>query len=1422
MNQNDTTPSSHGSPSAGEDGSAPSAARRDQPKKRNRAALSCVACRERKIKCDRQLPCDQCIKRGDEELCFLDPYKRGPPAAQSKSAKVQAQLQEQAKQQAERERQRAEAAVAPDQSRQGQHSQPGHPGYSAQQQPQQARQSMSYMPGQSHHPSYANARFQQTTTAPHYTSAALTSTSSGSRGGTDDMEAIKSRLAQLEAALSSSSRSPGSNFAMSARDADPFFSPHQSHQAPPSSGLPPLVGMLGASSPSSHSLSSWQSHAGDEPARLAPLRSGSNQFGIAADSPSSQASSTRSSAPIYAHPRYLDAAAEQPNQPAPKHQRLSSPQGLASEQRNISQQPLQLRPELDSDTEDAAMVLEGLAMSGKGMRPDEKTACPIAEQDVDPVIKEPQETLTAYVARNKEKDIMLDVSQGGTSGMAADDLAQDLPTGIVQRGQKDNDHIGSLDEVAEMERKGIDVSPAKKVCLSLSTSKSLFRPIFGPESSLGFGMGWAFPAAEAANDLHVKGGQCPGSAQREAVLRAIIRSLPRRALAAQLVSVYADRVNFLAGNIIHIPTFRRDVEAFYALETVEKQARVINNVDAGWLSVFLLVIVLALRFYPCTPPEDWEPVSHLFDGRSVHLYGSAARTALGLARYQSSRSLAVLQAILLSNLSDSHSGRSNPTMLRVAISNAQEMGLNRLGDASRQPKAGESASVVVRREIAKRIWYQLVFKDWSGSCTSHVYSINEKHFNTPLPGNFNDEDLETSPPPAPKDREEFTEMSYTLETYEVIKVLKLRTDLINDVRSSGGEEEAKKAHCPQAAIIDRAFRGVLDGLPSFFSVGSEIGTDTHVEIQRWLLQQGIFHHLLRLHRPALTSKRNARLSCVVLARSVLDTQKKLRSRCTVIDRLIGNLAQSYTAAIVLLMDLLQPLEGEIANEAVRRDVIRSEVAEALRALHHVNETTNSSEGGIKVIEALLAEEQTMWDARQAELGQPGHKRKRAGDRGGPKKKDMLRLAHRIARATQGESMSESGKSEGQSQSSLPGTPKDGDDTFMDFLGGPSAQQETNKDAVSRALMEQLLVPQTAALKNTYSVPNASSGLLDTLNSSGAFDAFWNSAGATGLGTNVDNGEDPDGQFLADHEGGQGFDLDSFLAAYESPGQSSSAGSNMGRDSLRTNSIDDSSAVSVGNGGSSSCDTSVYGNDGNGNDGMSSKHGYFSPPSGNVSVPQHNTDGNQAMNTDASSSMTQAPGQQYGLDAFYNWVLSQALNAKGPAGATPSITQPNTSQHSAPPMTGNPSIGSLQQGSAAFSAPSPMQNLMGALGADKTRLTPLTNSAYSNSGGGGGAQAGNTFIDFLAPFGGPPQNTWSSSDGAPSSLTSDGVKVVNGLDDGANAWPLRAMTPARSEPGQAAGGVGGGMFNLGTPSAALAAGGESGGWLSGPGLFDFES
>lgn len=309
-----------------------------------------------------------------------------------------------------------------------------------------------------------------------------------------------------------------------------------------------------------------------------------------------------------------------------------------------------------------------------------------------------------------------------------------------------------------------------------------------------------------------------------------------------------------------------------------------NYVDPGWLSMFLMVLVLGLQFHPCFPRENWIPMDRLFDGKTIHAWHSAAKTCLMLARYQSSQSMSVLQAIILLNLYSADPGHQNLSLLRTAITNAQEMGLHRLGDKSKQPQPGENAGIVIRREVAKRIWWMLVFKDWCGAACSAAYTIQPSFFNTPLPGNYNDSDLCQTPTPPPHPRDEPTEMSFVLSNIEMAKVVRENVDLCNR-RDIEGDGTDRRLSCEDVKMLDSRYREILEKAPHFFQVGSDAGAGTDLEVQRWLLQQGIFHKLLRLHRPNLSSRAKSRTSCVLLARSILDMQKKIRSRCTVADRL---------------------------------------------------------------------------------------------------------------------------------------------------------------------------------------------------------------------------------------------------------------------------------------------------------------------------------------------------------------------------------------------------------------------------------------------------------------------------------------------------------------------------------------------------------
>ncbi|KAK3953822.1 hypothetical protein QBC32DRAFT_386472 [Pseudoneurospora amorphoporcata] len=53
--------------------------RAEQQRKRNRIRFSCTTCREKKLKCNRQSPCDQCIKRNVASTCNFIPYAQNEP-----------------------------------------------------------------------------------------------------------------------------------------------------------------------------------------------------------------------------------------------------------------------------------------------------------------------------------------------------------------------------------------------------------------------------------------------------------------------------------------------------------------------------------------------------------------------------------------------------------------------------------------------------------------------------------------------------------------------------------------------------------------------------------------------------------------------------------------------------------------------------------------------------------------------------------------------------------------------------------------------------------------------------------------------------------------------------------------------------------------------------------------------------------------------------------------------------------------------------------------------------------------------------------------------------------------------------------------------------------------------------------------------
>ena len=1271
---------------------------RPPPKRRNRKAVSCVSCREKKIKCDRVVPCNQCIKRGEQHQCRIEQKPK----------------------------------IVHDHA----HSHHVSPNYS------QSNYVDPLSPGSAAYSQFSAA----ISTAKDQVNAAQ---STGSPPPAE-VEAIKARLAQVEALLAGQMPLSSAN---ALAPASPVGSSNWNVYRS-SSGSGPAD--LHLSRTSSHSPANY----------LAGHRSSSNPN-----------SAYNSSISPHGPPEDTDES-DQDDDTAPSSSRTGIQIISPSNRLRTDNMPVS-RKEMDSDTEDAATVLERLAMSEPSWKK-ASDACPTQQgasnlatgQKFERCLEKEKQMEMQDVATGdkfetclkKDKEIGLmsidDASSSpsshrasqpsvqtpasvvslptsghhGAAGMLLPPLSSaptldartdGLPPCACRAPNEDNDghdHTSNYSCLTKNEGESKETSPITVACKLACENKGLMRVKSGPETLFGWGMGWAWSAAEVLIQQDQQKAKDEGKTfvagprtEREAVLRAVCESLPSKQMAYQLIEVYESRARYLCGHVIHVPCLKREMEAFYALDSAEKRARVVNHVDPGWLGMFLMVLALGLRFYPCTPKAGWQPASHLFDGKTIHAWHSAAKSCLVLANYLNSTSMSVIQAILLLYLFSSVSGAScggeadsgstNTALIRVAITNAQEMGLHRLGDLDKQPQPNEPSSKVIRREIAKRIWWALVCRDWSavGTGCSKDYVIRAEHFNTPLPGNYNDDDLMASPLPAPRPREEFTEMSYVLSNLEFCMVVKEDVDVRFrrelHTATNGGD---RRLTCVEAQRLDFLYRGVLENAPSFFKVGSEIGRVTCIEVQRWLLQQAVFSKLLRIHRPNLSSRKESRTNCVLLARSILDMQKKIRSRCTVIDRLWVNLMQSFSAAIVLALHLLhtRPAENHRAS-------VRSEITEAIRALKQVDGNDCAAKKCIRVIEALLEEEEERWQAGNAalarkdagvgeEAAKPKRKRPTAADgaddevsgaSGVGRRKNLLSLAQRVAQATRGDGFAQ------QRQARAAAVPTD----------DPSKRQATLAAVRSNNSLE---INGVTALKddaslfrmnNTTLPASGPSPLAMSGNGNGNADEVrfpqmmqQNVPFPSNL-FNVDSTDAsqrmvaPNGVDLLLNNpitppDGQSFDLAAFLEQVtSSPGSSTDISFSSGNEERSASTSSDMSGLD------DKASSSVLGSDGTDNTSVSS----FGEPLLTKEAIQRQQQHLQAgtigvgaaasSTTQASSPASARPDPTTDMDSFWNWIITQGANGiTAPTMATTNQAaqaapvfvqqqQPNEGNVSSPPM-----------------------------------------------------------------------------------------------------------------------------------------------------------
>lgn len=644
---------------------------------------------------------------------------------------------------------------------------------------------------------------------------------------------------------------------------------------------------------------------------------------------------------------------------------------------NVAEHPVQVHnrevlPETgptpqDADVEDAALVLEGLTMDG---------------------------TLAFNQHRGREAmRRAIDDARDMDGRDAQRELAHEgivdpieYPLCAHEAAKVASCKILNFSPETESENCDTEQCPMLSAC----SNNSLLKLSSVTESSLGWGLGWAMAAAQEIGHFDqmqaaAKIFKSPSiTPERVSVLTAIIRTLPTYEQTEALMDVYERRAQTFVHNVVHMPTMRREVQIFYALNSPLHRACATDKTETCWLGLLLMVLVIGLRFRETNNPKLEGLLGRFTDMRFASLWYSATKTVLVLSGYNGSQALSVLQTILLLMFQCPQSASHSPSLLRIAISNAQSMGLHRLGDLSNQPKPDEQVEYAVRREMAKRIWWALAICDWRNAAASTVpYVIQPHQCNTPLPGNYNHSDLMRVPFPPPHPRDELTEMSFTLSVIELSKVTRENVDWVDTLElQQATDGKPRQLSCDQVRALDVKYNAALTEAPIFSDRGVEYMSAELIEVQRWAFQQSVFNRLLQVHRIGL-SKKQARNCCVELARKVLCMQKTIRSRSDLADKLVMNMLQSFNATTLLCLDLLYT-----PPTAIQRDTIRAEILEGLTGMCQAAKAGGLTPRGIRIVHTLLDEEQAQWEEtqRREKAGAPPRTRT-----------DFLNMALRVAR-----------------------------------------------------------------------------------------------------------------------------------------------------------------------------------------------------------------------------------------------------------------------------------------------------------------------------------------------------------------------------------------------------------------------------------------
>ena len=432
----------------------------------------------------------------------------------------------------------------------------------------------------------------------------------------------------------------------------------------------------------------------------------------------------------------------------------------------------------------------------------------------------------------------------------------------------------------------------------------------------------------------------------------------------------------------------RDLEQLLCLD-VDMAARTIRPT---FLCVHLMVLCLAIHLASGDDVQRWgidvtsamQLCDALFAGSQQLLWASD---------FIGSHQLEHLQAVALISVyayNVDEQADAAYALVGASIKIAQNLCLNRLDDVrfmekekakNRLSSGGSESSEqsLLEREMGKRVWWYLVWLDWSHAL-SHggSYSIHPAHNRTNLPANVDDGVFDTKQSSLQaKPLEEYTSMSFTIWRLRFLILYRESIDMINQ---PGGISHT------QVLEMDKKLMNLLNGLPAYFQLRAEdsktwtFGDSCH-DMELLSIQITGHNRILRLHRPYLAKgllDRNniSRKRCVEAAFTILTLFRHAKNHAPILLRVWIHIYYVFSGALVLFLDLCYDNDADARAAEEKREAVREmlEIVSEARHLSAAAKNTHNLLLGLLEAETELRVRQQEGDVN---VGAAGAKRKRA-------------------------------------------------------------------------------------------------------------------------------------------------------------------------------------------------------------------------------------------------------------------------------------------------------------------------------------------------------------------------------------------------------------------------------------------------------------